>query len=202
MKKNGYSLQNVYLLSKPLIDLNFCLDYRLINAEFIMQKIFLVTKMRVSNPGLSFFEADRRRSHASIARVKLILMAINTFLIFFHLFHWNLFLLLFYPILSRGRGGSSLFVIKKMNSMRLIFLWDMIKTLLDFVDTLSASCLLTMIRAYSCTLILINFIGSLKWILKIRIYKSVPVLIFGGHFRRWLKKTILLLKILSYYNFA
>ena len=48
-----------------------------------MQKIFLATKMRVSNPCLSFFEADRRRSHASIARVKLILMAINTFLIFF-----------------------------------------------------------------------------------------------------------------------
>ena len=37
-----------------------------------MQKIFLVTKMPVSNPGLSFFEADRKRSHASIATVKLI----------------------------------------------------------------------------------------------------------------------------------
>ena len=52
-----------------------------------MQKIFLVTKMRVSNLGLSFFETDRRRSHASIATVKLIFLegknGINTFLIFF-----------------------------------------------------------------------------------------------------------------------
>lgn len=68
-----------------------------------MQKIFLVTKMRVSNPGLSFFEADRRRSHASIATVKLIFLegknGINSFFDFFyHLFHRNLFLLLFYPI--------------------------------------------------------------------------------------------------------